>query len=379
MAAINPNTLFKTNALGLRPSANKAAGIASQNAMLTNQQAQQGIQKASAEMKQKGIETYAANVREVAGDLARTSTPDHFNLVLGQALESGKIDQGSFDNFGTAPQIQGWRGILLDQSSSTQSAADAWNASQTADKETKVAKGVATVLNDRTVVRDDAKAERAADAAAKIAAAQAERFKVTDAIEKNKIAREITIHDLDVIAKKNANSDHKIGAEAAALVKKDKQSMMGDVFDMVNELLDPINANNLASATGYIDEMFPTVSEDVRDIEKKLDLVRTFLTVDNLKLMQGILTDRDIIFLSKVGGGVIESGLSDDKVKEGLNELKERFRPYSSLSTKALIKKRQSGMKNRPVDPRASAPEPSESNGIESVSSAELQAMLSAN
>lgn len=37
MAAINPNTLFKTNALGLRPAANKAAGIASQNAMLTNQ------------------------------------------------------------------------------------------------------------------------------------------------------------------------------------------------------------------------------------------------------------------------------------------------------------------------------------------------------
>ena len=82
MAAINPNTLFKTNALGLRPAANKAAGIASQNAMLTNQSKIAKMQQDSAK--------HTSDQAQATAELAKSNMDNEFSRYTGVAIGLGR-------------------------------------------------------------------------------------------------------------------------------------------------------------------------------------------------------------------------------------------------------------------------------------------------
>jgi hypothetical protein len=82
MAAINPNTLFRTNALGLRPAANKAAGIASQNAMLTNQSKIAKMQQDSAK--------HTSDEAQATALLEKSNMDNEFSRYTGVAIGLGR-------------------------------------------------------------------------------------------------------------------------------------------------------------------------------------------------------------------------------------------------------------------------------------------------
>lgn len=81
----------------------------------------------------------------------------------------------------------------------------------------------------------------------------------------------------------------------------------------------------LPNAVGTISTMAPTMSGTTQDVINKANRLQSLLTVDNLKLMSGVLTDRDIAFLTNVASGlnVTEGGIkgSEKEVKRRLGEI----------------------------------------------------------
>ena len=109
MAAINPNTLFKTNALGLRPAANKAAGIASQNAMLTNQSKIAKMQQDSAkhtsdqaqatvELKKSNMDNEFSRITNVAITLGKSIDDNDFHKRAKRMFETNRLTQSEYND-----------------------------------------------------------------------------------------------------------------------------------------------------------------------------------------------------------------------------------------------------------------------------------------
>jgi len=85
----------------------------------------------------------------------------------------------------------------------------------------------------------------------------------------------------------------------------------------------------LSNAVGTVSTMAPTLSGTTQDVINKANRLQSLLTVDNLKLMSGVLTDRDIAFLTNVASGlnVTEGGIkgSEKEVKRRLGEISTKM------------------------------------------------------
>lgn len=89
--------------------------------------------------------------------------------------------------------------------------------------------------------------------------------------------------------------------------------------NLVKELLK--NESGIRAVVGGVDEMLPTLLPGSKDAEAALEDLRNMLTVDNLKLMTGVLSESDMKVLRSVGA----SGLtgSQDRVIETLKRLQK--------------------------------------------------------
>lgn len=100
----------------------------------------------------------------------------------------------------------------------------------------------------------------------------------------------------------------------------------------------------LSNAVGTVSTMAPTLSGTTQDVINKANRLQSLLTVDNLKLMSGVLTDRDIAFLTNVASGlnVTEGGIkgSEKEVKRRLGEIStkmsEKLSKLQPLPTTAI-------------------------------------------
>ena len=89
--------------------------------------------------------------------------------------------------------------------------------------------------------------------------------------------------------------------------------------NLVDELLGDEDA--LRRVVGAVDEFIPTFRDSSRDAEAALDDLKNLLTVENLDLMSGVLSESDIKILKSVGA----SGLSgsDDRVISTLKKMQK--------------------------------------------------------
>ncbi len=111
-------------------------------------------------------------------------------------------------------------------------------------------------------------------------------------------------------------------------------------------------AGNLDAITGTIDSKIPTFQDGSQDLINKAARLQTLLTADNLKLMTGVLTDRDITFLSQIGAGL---GIGERGINGSLEATKQRLGEVS----KRLGEKISVYEKNLPAGQQASsAPAP---------------------
>lgn len=101
---------------------------------------------------------------------------------------------------------------------------------------------------------------------------------------------------------------------------------MTEAARLATELVDD---PELSNAVGTVSTMAPTLSGATQDVINKANRLQSLLTVDNLKLMSGVLTDRDIAFLTNVASGlnVTEGGIkgSEKEVKRRLGEISTKM------------------------------------------------------
>lgn len=81
---------------------------------------------------------------------------------------------------------------------------------------------------------------------------------------------------------------------------------------------------------GQVQARLPTMSGESQDVINKANRLQSLLTVDNLKLMSGVLTDRDIAFLTNVASGlnITDSGIlgSEKGVRDRLQQISTKIR-----------------------------------------------------
>lgn len=133
-----------------------------------------------------------------------------------------------------------------------------------------------------------------------------------------------------------AESEAQLKARLAQTEEEKKQSSI----DMANEALTVIDQvvkhPNFSNAVGTVDTMLPTVRGETQDVINMAMRLNSLLTVDNLKLMSGVLTDRDIKFLTDVASGlnITENGIkgSEKGVRKRLDEIAGKIREGLSKS-----------------------------------------------
>ena len=80
-------------------------------------------------------------------------------------------------------------------------------------------------------------------------------------------------------------------------------------------------------------DFFTVFSDSESEAVADIDQVRDMLTVDKLKLMSGVLTDKDIQLLSNLAGGALNRTRSEDTFKSGVQDLINELKGVNGSTT----------------------------------------------
>ena len=109
--------------------------------------------------------------------------------------------------------------------------------------------------------------------------------------------------------------------------KTQKAQGLNTSIQTSNNLIESIDSflNNddyVSTVSGY-SGFVPTVTPSGRDAVAAFDNIKNTLTLDNLSLMSGVLTDRDIKVLSSAAAA-LEEGMTEGALRKELNKVKSR-------------------------------------------------------
>ncbi len=142
-----------------------------------------------------------------------------------------------------------------------------------------------------------------------------------------------------------AQRENQTADQDATAQKRGALDNARDALKLVSEIS---GADNLDNITGTLSSKTPTVRDSSQDLINKAARLQTLLTADNLKLMTGVLTDRDITFLSQIGAGL---GIGERGINGSLDATKQRL---GEISTR-LGEKISTYEKNLPAGERSTA------------------------
>ena len=113
--------------------------------------------------------------------------------------------------------------------------------------------------------------------------------------------------------------------DAAQKKKESSNMLLAETYNVANELL---GAENLDNIVGTVDiSLLPTVRPESQDLINKASRLQSLLTVDNLQMMSGVLTDKDIAFLTNVGSGL---NVTEAGIKGSVGGVKTRLKEIAS-------------------------------------------------
>ena len=119
-------------------------------------------------------------------------------------------------------------------------------------------------------------------------------------------------------------------------VQQQKQMSLGYAAEASTLAREIASDDSLGNITGSISSRIPTFQDSSQDLINKASRLQSLLTQDNLKLMSGVLTDRDITFLGNIASGlnITENGIkgSTEGVKKRLNEIASKLDAKLSAS-----------------------------------------------
>jgi hypothetical protein len=137
--------------------------------------------------------------------------------------------------------------------------------------------------------------------------------------------------EADVALQQSKVKDAELKQEAAQGKVDASKEMANEAISVAKDIL---GDSSFSDVVGTIDAMTPVVSGESQDLLNKFERLQSLLTVDNLKLMTGVLTDRDIRFLTNVASGlnITESGVkgSEAGVKKRLEDIVKRIEAGSN-------------------------------------------------
>lgn len=137
--------------------------------------------------------------------------------------------------------------------------------------------------------------------------------------EDKKTLKALPASSLEKILQKQL--DPKTKADEADRQKEKQQAQQGaqEILELATSLK---NHKGRERATGF-SSMFPSIAGgDARDFEVKLERLSSLLTLDNLGLMSGVLTDKDIQILRSAAGG-LDVGQSEEALLGELDRIIE--------------------------------------------------------
>ncbi|HFK3811828.1 TPA: DNA transfer protein [Escherichia coli] len=119
-------------------------------------------------------------------------------------------------------------------------------------------------------------------------------------------------------------------------VQQQKQMSLGYAAEAATLAREIASDDSLGNITGSISSRIPTFQDSSQDLINKASRLQSLLTQDNLKLMSGVLTDRDITFLGNIASGlnITENGIkgSTEGVKKRLNAIASKLDAKLSAS-----------------------------------------------
>lgn len=118
-------------------------------------------------------------------------------------------------------------------------------------------------------------------------------------------------------------------ATAAQTTATQKQGSI-DIARRARDLAQAIPTDpRFSDITGTVNSRTPTLNGASQDLINRTNQLQTLLTADNLKLMSGVLTDRDITFLTQIGSGlnVSDNGINGSEVgtRKTLDDITSRL------------------------------------------------------
>lgn len=146
--------------------------------------------------------------------------------------------------------------------------------------------------------------------------------KETDALRKEKLMQEVTAKQQTLEASKQKKAQDLTSSIAAS------SELVSSIDDILNN---PQYIEDLSGISGKL----PTVMPSGTDADVAFDNLVNQLTLDNLGLMSGVLTDRDIAVLRSAAAG-LEKGMSKGKFVSQLRKIKARTQSKIKVAEKDL-------------------------------------------
>jgi hypothetical protein len=253
------------------------------------------------------------------------------------AISTGQAQRAAAAQARQAQNVEDLR-VAAAAPDATPQAKAAYNSVIDPDGSKALARQVQQAQINKTIAetsKTKAEADTAPDLAkSQVGKNQAETAKLTgEANGTGAAGQQRQLNQLEIDKKK---TDAASAAQATASQKANAYDLTREASSLVADIA---KSDYLNSITGTLDSRTPTLLGGSQDLVNKAQRLQTLLTVDNLKLMTGVLTDRDITFLSQVGSGlnIGENGIrgSEEGTRERLGKISEKLSSKLSEYEKA--------------------------------------------
>ncbi|MEY0695032.1 phage DNA ejection protein [Providencia rettgeri] len=146
---------------------------------------------------------------------------------------------------------------------------------------------------------------------------------------KDKVLSKQLAAETDALKKEELQQKIDLNKQKLNEVQETKNMSMGYAKEAADLAREIANDSNLGSITGTISPRIGNFFDSSQDLVNKANRLQSLLTQDNLKLMSGVLTDRDIVFLGNIASGlnITDGGIkgSEAGVKARLNTIAEKL------------------------------------------------------
>lgn len=131
----------------------------------------------------------------------------------------------------------------------------------------------------------------------------------TDDLKRSELEQKIETNKAEQQSKATEKEQAKVNAE----------NFSSEVYDLATSIANDPQLNDI---TGPVNTMLPTVSGKSQDLINKAERLESMLTKENLGLMSGVLTDKDIQMLRSISSGI---NVTDGGIKGSYEGTKKRL------------------------------------------------------